>query len=147
MFLALGLGTVVIAGVILFGLGSTAERLILNRPGLLITPLGFIFLCTAIDWLSGDEQMNASLMMFIAKHWVEYPVACDEKLIHPSFIPRPLAAGRFMCAWHDALTELPAVAGSHKMPAVTGRKGHANKARAASRNGASGGSMRQNPCT
>ena len=33
-----------------------------------------------------------------------------------------------------------------KMPAVTGRKGDVNKARAVSRNGVSGGSMRQNPC-
>ena len=51
------------------------------------------------------------------------------------------------CAWHGVLTELPAQAGSHKIPAVTGRKGHADKARAVSRNGASEGSMRQNPCT
>ena len=38
-------------------------------------------------------------------------------------------------------------AGSHKTPTVTGRKGNADKARAVSRNGASGGSMRQNLCT
>ncbi|MFV9645828.1 MAG: hypothetical protein ACNYWU_08410, partial [Desulfobacterales bacterium] len=30
------------------------------------------------------------------------------------------------CAWHGALTELPVVTGSHKMSAVTGRKGNAN---------------------
>jgi hypothetical protein len=53
----------------------------------------------------------------------------------------------FMCAWHGALAELLAEAGSHKTPAVTGRKGNANKARAAARNGASEGSMRQNLCT
>ena len=53
----------------------------------------------------------------------------------------------FTCAWHDAQSELPVLAGSHKTPAVTGRKGNANKARAGSRNGPSGGSMRQNPCT
>jgi len=35
-----------------------------------------------------------------------------------------------MCAWHGALAELLAQAGSHKTPAVTGRKGNANKARA-----------------
>jgi hypothetical protein len=50
-----------------------------------------------------------------------------------------------MCAWHGALTELLAQDGSHKTPAVTGRKGHANKARAVSRNGASEGSMRAEP--
>ena len=33
-----------------------------------------------------------------------------------------------MCAWHGALTELLAQAGSHKTPAVTGRKGHALRA-------------------
>lgn len=65
LFLAFGLGTVAIAGVILFNLGSAAERLILDRPGILIAPIGFIFLCTAIGWLSGDEQMNASVLMFI----------------------------------------------------------------------------------
>ncbi|MCP5007054.1 MAG: hypothetical protein GY941_24385, partial [Planctomycetes bacterium] len=59
----------------------------------------------------------------------------------------PFGSGSFTCAWHDALTELLAVAGSHKTPAVTGRKGHANKARAVSRNGTSEGSMRQNLCT
>jgi hypothetical protein len=51
-----------------------------------------------------------------------------------------------MCAWHGALAELLAIAGSHKTPAVTGRKGNADKARAVSRNGASEGSMRQNLC-
>jgi hypothetical protein len=50
------------------------------------------------------------------------------------------------CAWHGALAELLAIAGSHKTPAVTGRKGNADKARAVSRNGASEGSMRQNLC-
>jgi hypothetical protein len=44
-----------------------------------------------------------------------------------------------MCAWHGALTELLAQAGSHKTPAVTGRMGHANKASVVSRNGASEG--------
>jgi len=34
-----------------------------------------------------------------------------------------------------------------KTPTVTGRKGNANKARAVPGNGASEGSMRQNPCT
>jgi len=34
-----------------------------------------------------------------------------------------------MCARHGAFADLPAEAGS-KMPAVTGRKGNANKARA-----------------
>ena len=53
----------------------------------------------------------------------------------------------FACAWHGAFTELPALAGRHKPPAVTERKGHANKARAVFSNGASEGSMRQNPCT
>jgi hypothetical protein len=52
-----------------------------------------------------------------------------------------------MCAWHGALAELLAIAGSHKTPAVTGRKGNADKARAVSRNGASEGSMRQDLCT
>ena len=56
-----------------------------------------------------------------------------------------------MCTWHDAQAKLLVVAGSHKALAVTGRKGNANPAwsgtRAASRNGASEGSMRQNPCT
>ena len=66
LFLTLGLGTVVIAGVIVFNLGSAAERLIVDRPGILITPLGFIFLCTAFGWLWGDEQMNASVLMFFA---------------------------------------------------------------------------------
>ena len=36
----------------------------------------------------------------------------------------------FMCAWHDALAELPAQRLEGKTPTVTGRKGHANKARA-----------------
>ncbi|MCD4764580.1 MAG: hypothetical protein K8R28_11240 [Desulfobacterales bacterium] len=58
-----------------------------------------------------------------------------------------LPSERLTCAWHGVLTELPVATGSHKMSAVTGRKGNANKARAVSRNGASGGSMRQNPCT
>jgi len=42
-----------------------------------------------------------------------------------------LAAGCFMCAWHDAQADLLVEAGS-KTPAVTGRKGYANKARALS---------------
>ena len=37
-------------------------------------------------------------------------------------------AEELMCAWHGALTELLAQAGSHKMPAVTGRKGDARRA-------------------
>ena len=60
---------------------------------------------------------------------------------------RVLSARFRTCAWHDALTELPVLTGSHKTPTVTGRKGNANKARAVSRNGASEGSMRQNLCT
>ena len=64
-----------------------------------------------------------------------------------------LCVGMHTCAWHDAVAELlanevgskPAETG--ETPAVTGRKGNANKARAVSRNGASGGSMRQNLCT
>jgi hypothetical protein len=40
------------------------------------------------------------------------------------------AGGKVTCAWHGALAELLAIAGSHKTPAVTGRKGNANKARA-----------------
>jgi len=64
----------------------------------------------------------------------------------PSSYPK-LCWWSLMCAWHGALTELLVQAGSHKTPAVTGRKGHGNKARAVSRNGASEGSMRQNPCT
>jgi hypothetical protein len=51
-----------------------------------------------------------------------------------------------MCAWHDALADLLVEAGS-KTPAVTGRKGNADKARAFPEDGMSGGSMRQNPCT
>jgi len=58
-----------------------------------------------------------------------------------------------MCAWHDADAELLTIGSevnppdAGETPAVTGRKGNANKARAVSRNGASEGSMRQNPCT
>jgi hypothetical protein len=51
------------------------------------------------------------------------------------------------CAWHDADADFLAERLEVKLPAVTGRKGNANKARAVSRDGASGGSMRQNPCT
>ncbi len=65
LFLTLGLGTVAAAGVIFFDLGGAAERLLSDRPGIVIAPLGFIFLCTAVGWLSGDEQMNASVLMFI----------------------------------------------------------------------------------
>ena len=70
-----------------------------------------------------------------------------ESILFPTPIIPPACWWSLMCAWHGALTELLAQAGSHKMPAVTGRKGHANKARAVSRNGTSEGSMRQNPCT
>jgi len=55
--------------------------------------------------------------------------------------------GFFTCAWHDADADLLAERLEVKSPAVTGRKGNANKARAGFRNGPSGGSMRQNPCT
>jgi hypothetical protein len=51
------------------------------------------------------------------------------------------------CAWHDALTDLLVETPEEKTPAVTGRKDNADKARAVPRNGASEGSMRQNPCT
>jgi hypothetical protein len=51
------------------------------------------------------------------------------------------------CAWHGAYAVLLVERLEEKSPAVTGRKGNANKARAGSRNGPSGGSMRQNPCT
>jgi hypothetical protein len=52
-----------------------------------------------------------------------------------------------MCAWHDADAGLLVERLEVKPPAVTGRKGNTNKARAVPRNGLSGGSMRQNPCT
>ncbi len=65
LFVAMGLGTLAIAGIVIFELGPAAEKLIMARPGILIAPLGFIFLCTAIGWLWGDEQMNASVLMFV----------------------------------------------------------------------------------
>ena len=65
-FVGLGLGTVTVAGIILLDLVSSAESLVLDRPGIAIAPIGFIFLCTAIGWLSGEESMNASIFLFIA---------------------------------------------------------------------------------
>ncbi|MGM0383284.1 MAG: hypothetical protein ACQEQO_07335 [Thermodesulfobacteriota bacterium] len=55
--------------------------------------------------------------------------------------------GSFTCAWHEADADLLAERLEVKSSAVTGRKGNADKARADSRHGPSGGSMRQNPCT
>jgi hypothetical protein len=52
-----------------------------------------------------------------------------------------------MCPGHDADAVLLAERLEVKSPAVTGRKGKADKSRADSSNGPSGGSMRQNPCT
>jgi hypothetical protein len=62
----LGIGILVIAGVVFFGAGDATERLISARPGFVIAPLGFIFLCTALGWLCGEEGMNASILMFLA---------------------------------------------------------------------------------
>ena len=59
----------------------------------------------------------------------------------------------FTCAWHDADAVLLAERLEVKSPAVTGRKGNANKAMAGSKMGrlelacCKRGSMRQNPCT
>ena len=64
-FIGLGLGTLAVAGVVLLDLVSSVESLILDRPGIAITPIGFVFLCTAIGWLSGEESMNASIFLFI----------------------------------------------------------------------------------
>lgn len=65
MCLALGLGALALSAVVLFGLQGSAERLVLDRPGFVIAPLGFIFLCTALGWLMGEEAMNSSVQMFI----------------------------------------------------------------------------------
>jgi hypothetical protein len=63
---AVGLAMVTIAAVVLLGLTHAAERLVGERPGLVIAPLGFIFLCSAGGWLWGEEQMNSSPLMFLA---------------------------------------------------------------------------------
>jgi len=63
---AVGLGMIAIAVVVLLGLTQAAERLVDERPGLVIAPLGFIFLCSAGGWLWGEEQMNSSPLMFLA---------------------------------------------------------------------------------
>jgi len=102
---------------------------------------------------SGDLvcQRAANVCIFVPKNPVvsisiAIPIAISI-MQSSGMMPRGLPRGGFMCAWHGAQSELLAVAGSYKTSAVTGRKGNANKARAVSRNGASGGSMRQNPCT
>lgn len=64
MCLTLGLGALTICGVVLFGLEASAEQLVIDRPGLVIAPVGFIFLCTALGWLLGEETMNASVLTF-----------------------------------------------------------------------------------
>jgi len=64
MCLTLGLGALAISGVVLFGLEDSAWRLVGDRPGLAIAPVGFIFLCTALGWLLGDDTMNSSVLMF-----------------------------------------------------------------------------------
>ena len=53
------------------------------------------------------------------------------------------------CAWHGALPDCWRYTRKKitYIPAVTGRKGNVNKARARSSNGRSEGSVRQNPCT
>ena len=63
--LVLGLGTVTLSAIVLLGLQAAAERLVSDRPGIAIAPLGFIFLCTALGWLWGEVEMNSSLLMFI----------------------------------------------------------------------------------
>ncbi|MBP7775524.1 MAG: hypothetical protein KA371_00165 [Acidobacteria bacterium] len=64
MCLALGLGALALSGVVLFGLEDSAQRLVMARPGIALAPVGFIFLCTALGWLLGDETMNSSVPMF-----------------------------------------------------------------------------------
>jgi hypothetical protein len=66
MCLTLGLGALAVSVVVLFGLQGAAERMVLERPGLVIAPVNFIFLCTALGWLMGEEAMNSSVLMFIA---------------------------------------------------------------------------------
>ena len=67
--------------------------------------------------------------------------------VNSLLIPRGLATGIFMCAWHDAQAAVSDESRETEWSAVTGRKDDANKARASSEMGVSGGSMRQNPCT
>lgn len=66
LFVVLGLGTMVLSGVVLLGVQDAAERLVGERPGLAIAPVGFIFLCTALGWLWGEDEMNSSPLMFLA---------------------------------------------------------------------------------
>jgi hypothetical protein len=62
-------------------------------------------------------------------------------------VKAPRQRGFFLCAPGMTQTLIFWLDAGSKTPAVTGRKGNANKARAGTRNGPSGGSMRQNPCT
>ena len=66
MCVALGAGAVVVAAVVLLGLQDAAGRLIAERPGIVLVPLGSLFLCTAGGWLFGEEGMNSSPLLFVA---------------------------------------------------------------------------------
>lgn len=66
MCLALGSGAALAAAIVLLGLQDVAGRLIAERPGIVLAPLGLLFLCTAGGWLFGEERMNSSSLLFLA---------------------------------------------------------------------------------
>ena len=66
MCVTLGLGMIAVAAVVLLGLVDAAERLVAERPGIVIAPLGLVFLGAAGGWLWGEEQMNSSFLMVLA---------------------------------------------------------------------------------